>query len=77
MKVITTVSATFALRVNNPCIDPKFVSISQKKLPIDEVYILHAFKAEGGYTFTHEPFEVVTTPIVHDLCGKLAYTAKL
>ena len=74
--VITAVSATFILRVKNPCIDPEFVSISQKELPIGEVYVLHNFKAQGGYTFTHAPFELVTNPIAHNLCGKLAYTAK-
>ena len=37
---------------------------------------MHDYKAAGGYTFTHDPFLVVTTPIPdHGLCGSLSYTA--
>ena len=44
-------------------------------LPAGKQYILHDYKAVGGYTFTHDPFIIVTSPITHSMCGGLTYTA--
>ena len=64
------------MTIKNPCIDPDFTTVEQVPLPVGEQYILHDFKAVGGYTFTHDPFLIVTTPIPnHGLCGPLTYTA--
>ena len=69
-------SATFILTLKNPCIDPDFTTIQQVPLPVGEQYILHDYKTAGGYTFTHDPFLTVTTPIPnHGLCGSISYTA--
>lgn len=62
-------TATFTLKLKNPCIDPAFVVINQVALPVDEEYILHDYKKVGGYNFRHTPFDIVTTPITHTLCG--------
>ena len=71
----TSDSADFTLTLRNPCIDPAYIVINQKPLPASEQYILHDFKSVGGYTFTHDAFEIVTSPFQHTLCGDLTYTA--
>lgn len=58
----TSDSADFILTLRNPCIDPAYIVINQVPLPVGEQYILHDFKAVGGYTFTHDPFQIVTQP---------------
>jgi len=73
--VVRSDSATFTLTLKNPCIDPAFVQINQVALPVGKQYYLHDFKAVGGYKFTHNAFEFVTSPISHSLCGGLTYTA--
>ena len=71
----TSDSADFILTLRNPCIDPAYITINQVPLPVGEQYILHDFKAVGGYTFTHTPFDIVTLPFQHSMCGGLTYTA--
>ena len=45
-------------------------------LPSGKKYALHDYKSAGGYTFVHNAFDLVTSPITHSLCGSsLAYTA--
>jgi len=61
--------------VKNPCIDPAYIVINQTPLPAGKQYILHDYKIAGGYTFTHDPFTIVTSPITHTMCGGLTYTA--
>ena len=73
--VETSGSASFLLKLRNPCIDPAYITINQVPLPVGEQYILHDFKVVGGYTFFHDPFDIVTLPFQHDLCGGLTYTA--
>ena len=66
---------TFKLTLKNPCIDPTFVTIQKEALPAGEQYILHDFKAAGGYQFTHQPFTIVASAEALALCGDLTYTA--
>ena len=67
--------SSFTLTVKNPCIDPAYIAIHQTPLPAGKQYILHDYKIAGGYTFTHDPFSIVTFPITHSMCGGLTYTA--
>ena len=55
-------TSTFSLTLKNPCIDPTYIIIQQVALPVDETYVLHAFKVAGGYKFTHDAFNIVTQP---------------
>ena len=51
------------------------MTVAQKPLPTGLEYILHDFKAAGGYTFVHEAFDIQILPFSHTLCGGLTYTA--
>ena len=53
-------SASFILKLKNPCIDPNYVSI-QKAVLQDQRYELYEFDPTG-FVFTHVPFTVVTQP---------------
>jgi len=41
---------------------------------LNQVYELYEFDPIG-FQFTHDPFTIVTVPIVHTLCGVLTYTS--
>ena len=58
-------SASFTLTLKNPCVDPNFVTIEKAALPTGLEYTLYDFDSEQGYTFTHDPFQIVTEPIDH------------
>ena len=47
--VVQSDTSTFTLTLKNPCIDPTYIEIQQVVLPVDETYVLHAFKVSGGY----------------------------
>ena len=65
--------ASFDLLVKNPCIDKSFVDIQTAPLPTGMTYTLHSFSTASKYSFTHDPFVITTSPIVHTLCGDLVY----
>jgi len=62
--------ASFTLSLQNPCIDPMYVTIQSEALPVGETYILH----DTRHDFAHSSFTVITNPFAHSLCGDLAYT---
>ena len=65
---------TFLLTLKNPCIDPAFVQIDKVALPAGLTYDLYDFDDTQGFTFSHDPFVVTTTPLVgHSLCGDVHY----
>jgi len=42
---------------------------------LNQVYAVDDLGNISGLEFTHDPFRVVTRPIVHELCGQLVYTS--
>ena len=70
-----TAEQSFKLTVKNPCIDANLVSIRPVVLPTGLEYTLYDFSEELGYQFTHDAFQVMTSPFEHDLCGKVDYLA--
>ena len=69
----STVTATFTLKLKNPCIDSSYVTIQTVAL-VDQVYDLYDFVPDG-FSWTHDPFTLNTTPITHSLCGDFTYEA--
>ena len=70
-------SASFKLRVKNPCYDPAYVSITTSPFPAGPFkYTLYSgFLASPIQIMSHSPYIVTTTPIVHTLCGSITYAA--
>ena len=68
-------SATFNLKLKNPCIDPAFLTIDTTALPIGETYSLLDYGSLAKYEFTHTNFMIIAAPEVLTLCGMLSYSA--
>ena len=60
------------LNVKNPCVDTMFVNIVSE--PLSALQYDIATAGPNAYT-AHTAFMVSTTPIVHQLCGNLVYSA--
>ena len=56
----------------NPCINPDYVYIEAPTL-VDYDYFIYA---AAEVLDAHEPFELVTVPVEHSLCGGLTFVAK-
>ena len=64
-------STSFVLTVKNPCIDTSFVWITEPTMSALS-YII----ADDAKLFdAHPEFTINTSPIVHSLCGPIAYSA--
>ena len=70
-------SASFNLKVKNPCFDPAYVSITTSPFsPGPFKYTLYFGSSVSPTSIvSHSPFSVTTTPIVHTLCGSITYAA--
>ena len=68
-----TALADFNLRLNNPCIDPLFVTLSLQPLPPQQ-YTLYHFN-QTGFEWTHADASITTLTGNTDLCGKTVYEA--
>lgn len=69
-----TDSGAFTVTFANPCLNPQFVYIRAPTLTdYDEGYyvydVLRLFEP-------HDPFEIITVPNMHNLCGDLSFIAK-
>ena len=43
-------------------------------MPVGIEYILFNYNPiPNGFKFSHDPYSITTYPIVHNLCGKIAY----
>ena len=70
-------SATFNLRIKNPCIDSAYVSIKASPFPVGplEYTLYFGSLASPIQILSHSPYTITTTPIVHTLCGDISYSA--
>ena len=70
-------SATFNLRIKNPCIDSAYVSIKASPFPVGplEYTLYFGSLASPIQILSHSPYTVTTTPIAHTLCGAISYSA--
>ena len=70
-------SATFNLKVENPCYDPSYVSITTSPFPAGPfMYTLYfGSLVSPNHIVSHSPYLVTTSPITHTLCGSITYEA--
>ena len=60
------------MQIKNPCYDPEYVNVRAVNFqPTLQTYML----GSPALSFSHDSFVVVTQPVEHELCGKIAYKA--
>ena len=69
-------SATFTLRVKNPCIDSDFVSFKVLDAILLTPYVEYDLFTTGK-SWVHNLWPLVTKPFDHTLCGPIAYEATM
>ena len=70
---LATGIATFSLRIENPCIDPSYVTITEAAL-VAQTFILFD-NSPLGLMWTHDAFILNPDPQATALCGGFTYTA--